>query len=149
LREAGIRLYNQHPLLKGVNDNAAALIQLYDLMRQHDIESHYLFHCIPMRGMDHHRTSVDRGLELISILSSGGYFSGRSKPIYAAMTDIGKVSLFHGSIVKRNDDENMILLRTSYRYEDRMAWNPSWQKPEWCEVDREGYLLVWYPDGSD
>jgi lysine 2,3-aminomutase len=149
LRDAGIRLYNQHPLLKGVNDNDNALIQLYELMRRHDIESHYLFHCIPMQGMDHHRTRVGRGLELMSTLSAGGHFSGRAKPIYTAMTDIGKVSLFHGSIVKRDDEENMILLRSSYRYDDRKAWNPSWEKPEWCEVDDEGYLSVWYPDGWD
>src|SRR5262249_9890245 len=149
LREYGIRLYNQHPLLKGVNDNEKALIQLYDLMRKHDIEAHYLFHCIPMQGMDHHRTRLAKGLELISVLSSGGHFSGRSKPIYAAMTDIGKVSLFSGSIIKRNDNENMVLLHSSYRYEDRIAWNPSWEKPESCELDSDGNMSVWYPDGSD
>jgi lysine 2,3-aminomutase len=149
LREAGIRLYNQHPLLKGVNDNEQALIGLYDLMRKHDVESHYMFHCIPMQGMDHHRTRVERGLELVSALTAGGHFSGRSKPIYTAMTDIGKISLFQGSIVKRSDDGESILLRSSYRYEDRKSWNPSWEKPEWCEVDDAGYLSVWYPDGTD
>jgi lysine 2,3-aminomutase len=149
LHNAGIRLYNQHPLLKGVNDNAQALIGLYDLMRQHDVESHYLFHCIPMQGMDHHRTRVERGLELISALTAGGHFSGRAKPIYTAMTDIGKVSLFHGSIVRRDEEENMILLRSSYRYEDRKSWNPSWEKPDWCEIDNQGYMAVWYPDGDD
>lgn len=146
LRDAGIVLYNQHPLLKGVNDDEATLIELYDLMRQCGVESHYLFHCIPMRGMDHHRTTVQRGLDLYSSLSAGGHFSGRSKPIYTAMTDIGKVALFHGCILDRREEDNMILLRTGYRYDDRVAWNPSWKPSDWCEVDADGYLSVWYPD---
>jgi lysine 2,3-aminomutase len=148
LRDAGIRLYNQHPLLKEVNDNEGTLINLYDLMRQHDIEAHYIFHCIPMQGMDHHRTGVERDLNLVSSLTAGGHFSGRAKPIYTAMTDIGKISLFHGSIVRRDEVENMILLRSSYRYEDRKAWNPSWENPQSCEIDDQGYMAVWYPDGE-
>ena len=148
LRDAGMRLYNQHPLLKDVNDDSDTLITLYDLMRSHDVEAHYLFHCIPMRGMDHHRTTVQRGLDLISVLTGGGHFSGRAKPIYAAMTDIGKVALFHGSIVKRNEQDNAILLKSSYRCDERKSWNPSWSIPETCEVDGDGYMSVWYPDGS-
>jgi lysine 2,3-aminomutase len=149
LRGAGITLYNQHPLLKGVNDNEQDLIQLYRLMRQHGVEAHYLFHCIPMQGMSHHRTSLERGLQLISILASGGQFSGRSKPIFAAMTDIGKVSLFQNSVAGRDDLSNRILLKSRYRYDERMSWNPAWVQPDSCVIDEEGYMSVWYPDGSD
>jgi len=149
LRDIGITLYNQHPLLKGVNDTEEALIDLYDLMRKHQVESHYMFHCIPMKGMDHHRTSIDKGLQLVSTLTAGGHFSGRSKPLYAAMTDIGKIVLMQGSIIRKDDDKNMVLMRSGYRYEDRVKWNPSWKKPEWCDVDDDGFLTVWYPDGID
>ena len=45
-----------NPLLKGVNDNFKTLSKLYELLRDYDIENHYLFHAIPMRGMSHHRT---------------------------------------------------------------------------------------------
>ena len=145
----GIRIYNQHPLLKGVNDSAEILIELYDKMRYYGIEPHYLFHCVPMRGMDHYRTSIMKGIELISILDSGGHFSGRCKPHYAAMTDIGKVVLYHGSILDRNEKENLVLLKSSYRYEDRIRWNPSWVKPESCVLDDSGFMNVWYPDGDD
>ena len=55
VRDGGIRLYNQHPLLKGVNDNLPTLIDLYGLLRDNCIEAHYLFHAIPLRGMSHHR----------------------------------------------------------------------------------------------
>ncbi|MFQ5414431.1 MAG: radical SAM protein [Phycisphaerae bacterium] len=148
LQDVGVLIYNQHPLLKGVNDDAAVLTELYDLMRTHGVESHYLFHCVPMWGMAHHRTSVARGLDLVTRLSSAGAFSGRSKPLYAAMTDIGKVVLYHGSILRRNDNDE-ILLRTGYAVRDRMAWNPSYRVPDSAEVDDDGTMRVWYKDGDD
>jgi lysine 2,3-aminomutase len=147
--EVGVRVYNQHPLLKGVNDSAEILVSLYDAMRRHNVEAHYLFHAIPMLGMDHHRTSLSKGLQLASRLSSGGQFSGRSKPHYAAMTDIGKIVLYDGVIVERDEKENMILLRSGYRLEDRMRYNPSWKKPDSVEISDDGYMMVWYPDGVD
>ncbi|MCG3771404.1 MAG: L-lysine 2,3-aminomutase [Nitrosomonadaceae bacterium] len=147
--ELGIRIYNQHPLLKGVNDSAEVLIALYDAMRRHDVEAHYLFHAIPMLGMDHHRTSLARGLQLISQLNSGGKFSGRSKPHYAAMTDIGKIVLYEGSVLGRNEDDNMVLLRSGYTLEDRVRYNSSWRKPDSVEIDKNGLMNVWYSDGTD
>ncbi len=148
LQEAGVLIYNQHPLLKGVNDSLETLEELYDLLRRHAVEAHYLFHCIPMWGMSHHRTSVARGLELVNRLSASGAFSGRAKPHFAAMTDIGKVSLYHGTILKRNG-ENEILLRTGYRIAERLGWNPSYQIPASATVDCDGFLRVWYADGDD
>lgn len=148
LLDIGVRLYNQHPLLKGVNDDLDTLRELYDRMRHLNIEPHYLFHCVPMRGMDHHRTTIQKGLELIRRLDSGGYFSGRSKPHYTAMTDIGKIPFYHGTILDR-DEHNNVLLRSGYLYEERTRWNPSWRKPDSCVVDDEGILNVWYPDGCD
>ena len=147
--EMGIRIYNQHPLLKGVNDSAEVLIALYDAMRHHNVEAHYLFHAIPMLGMDHHRTSLARGLQLISRMDSGGQFSGRAKPHYTAMTDIGKIVLYEGSVLDRNEEDNMVLLKSGYRLEDRMRYNPSWEKPDSVEVDENGFMNVWYPDGTD
>jgi lysine 2,3-aminomutase len=149
LLASGIRIYNQHPLLKGVNDDRDTLIALYDEIRRLGIEAHYLFHAIPMRGMTHHRTSIERGLELISALTSGGEFSGRAKPHYCAMTDIGKVVLYHGSILKRDADTASVLLHSQYRAADRLRYNPSWQIPSSVIVDENGFMNVWYPDGAD
>lgn len=147
--DGGLRLYNQHPLLKGVNDSEAVLIELYDRMRYYGIEPHYLFHCVPMRGMDHFRTTIQKGIDLISSLDCGGHFSGRSKPHFAAMTEIGKIVLYHGILADRNDKENLVLLKSAYSYADRIRWNPSWVKPDSCIVDENGYMSVWYPDGCD
>ncbi len=142
------KIYDQTVLLKGVNDNVEILCQLYDDLRYLGIEAHYLFHCIPMRGMAHHRTSVQKGLDLISKITSSGAFSGRAKPMFTVMTDLGKITLYHGSILERNS-QHEILIQSRYRIEDFKGRNPSWQLPPSSCEDKEGYLRVWYPDGKD
>ncbi|MBI2877155.1 MAG: hypothetical protein HYY20_09765 [Candidatus Tectomicrobia bacterium] len=146
-RELGVKIYAQNVLLQGVNDEIDTLVELYDRMRRHDIEPHYLFHCVPIKGIHHLRTSVSRGLQLIRELVAGGKVSGRVKPMYAAMTDIGKITFYEGVILGRRDGR--LLLQSNYRVEDRMAYNPSWQIPPTAEVDESGYLRVWYLDGND
>ncbi|HPT71950.1 MAG TPA: hypothetical protein PLE74_06685 [Candidatus Cloacimonadota bacterium] len=103
--------------------------------------AHYLFHCIPMRGMSHHRTSVSKGLNLIRDITSKGQFSGRAKPMYTLMTDIGKITLYHGTIIERNN-QNEILLQSSYTKKDFIHNNPSWVIPKAAFEDENGYLRV-------
>lgn len=141
-------IYDQTVLLKGVNDRFEILSELYDKLRYIGIESHYLFHCVPMRGMTHHRTSVKKGLELISKLTSSGYFSGRSKPMYTLMTDIGKITLYEGSILEKNINDEL-LIQSYYTAEDFIKRNPSWKRPHSVITDEKGFLRVWYPDGND
>jgi lysine 2,3-aminomutase len=147
LREAGVVLYDQSVLLKDLNDDFETLVELFDRLRYLGVETHYLFHCIPLKGMDHHRTSVDRGIQLIRELTSSGRASGRCKPMYTLLTDIGKVTLYEGTILKRN--RNKILLQTYYCYKDRVRWNPSWELPDSAVVDEDGFIRVWYLDHLD
>ena len=145
-RELDVPIYAQNVLLRGINDDASTLIELYDRMRELDIEPHYLFHCIPLQGMHHMRTTIQEGLELSQRLLTSGYISGRGKPMFAAMTDIGKIIFYEGTIIDRKD--NKVLLQSHYRYEERKAWNPSWVLPDSSEVDENGLVRVWYIDGS-
>jgi lysine 2,3-aminomutase len=149
LKEIGMVFYNQHPLLKNVNDDFKTLVELYDYLRQHGIEAHYLFHAIPMRGMGHHRTSLHKGLSLISEISACGEFSGRSKPRFAVLSDIGKIVLYHGTILDVRVKERLVLLKSYFKLEDRLKWNPSWKQPSSVMIDSDGTLLTWYLDGSD
>jgi lysine 2,3-aminomutase len=146
-RAMGVKVYAQNVLLRGVNDDLPTLVDLYDALRQCDIEAHYLFHCVPLRGTHHLRTSVDTGLRLASALTSCGYISGRAKPMYAAMTDIGKITFYQGTLIERRD--RWLLLQSHYRLSDRLAWNPSWRLPATAEVSDDGCLSVWYLDGED
>lgn len=149
LQSLGFRIYNQHPLLKGVNDDVETLVGLYSLLRDYDIEAHYLFHAIPMRGMSHHRTSLAKGLELANKISACGEFSGRTKPRYAVLSDIGKIVLYHDTLVDHRPSDNALLLRSGFKLDDRIRWNPSWRKPEGVIVNNEGYMMTWYLDGTD
>ena len=142
------KIYDQSVLLKGVNDNLDTLGRLYDEFRYLGIESHYLFHCIPMRGMSHHRTSVMKGLEITKKLINSGLVSGRAKPMFTLMTDLGKITLLDGTLLEKND-KNEILIQSNYTKEDFLLRNPSWEMPESAIVDKNGFLRVWYPDGND
>lgn len=107
--EMGVTVYSQNVLLKGVNDNIKTLAALYNKMREIGIEAHYLFHCVPMRGMHHYRTTVAKGLELAKQLTNSGLVSGRAKPMYAIMSDIGKTTLYDGTLLKKDETETEFL----------------------------------------
>jgi lysine 2,3-aminomutase len=149
IREVVSVIYSQNVLLKGVNDNRQSLLDLYEAMRSLGIQAHYLFHAVPMQGLHHFRTTVDKGLKLAREITSCGIFSGRAKPIFALMTDIGKIVLYEGSIIKQDKITNRILFRSGYRLDERLKWNPSWKMPATAVLDKDGYLDVWYLDGND
>ena len=64
---------------------------------------------VPMKGLHHFRTTVQKGIELAKTLTSSGMISGRVKPMYAAMTDIGKITFYEG-VIKENRDQAAGLL---------------------------------------
>lgn len=147
IRELGVTIYSQNVLLKGVNDDVETLAALYNKLRNIGIESHYLFHCVPMKGMGHFRNTVSKGINLIQHLTNSGIISGRAKPMFALMTDIGKVTMYEGTILDRK--ENMILVQSSYEYAARMKNNPNWEMPKTAYIDENGLIRIWYMDGND
>ena len=80
LARAGIPLNNQTVLLRGVNDDEHTLRALCHGLMQMRVRPYYLYHCDPVRGADHFRTSVARGVELIESLR--GHTSGLAVPQY-------------------------------------------------------------------
>jgi lysine 2,3-aminomutase len=147
INEAGVKIYDQTVLLKDLNDDKDVLLELFDELRYLNIECHYLFHCVPMVGMAHYRTSVDKGLSLIRQIVNSGQNTGRAKPLYTAMTDIGKITFYDGTIIKR--EANRLLLQSDYSLEDRLKWNPDWKVPDTVDVDSKGNMRVWYVDKDD
>jgi lysine 2,3-aminomutase len=147
LQGIGLTVYCQSVLLKGLNDSQRDLAELYDELRRMRIEPHYLFHAVPMKGMGHHRTSLNRGLQLAEELVNSGEVTGRAKPMYTAMTDVGKITLYDGVVLERKGAD--VLLQSAYSYESRREWNPQWVLPPSAFIDPAGKLRVWYLDGVD
>jgi lysine 2,3-aminomutase len=80
LLRAGIPLNNQSVLLRGVNDNVETMRELVHRLMQMRVRPYYLFQCDPIRGAEHLRTPVARGIEIMDKLR--GYTSGLAVPTY-------------------------------------------------------------------
>ena len=68
LTGAGMMLLNQSVLLRGVNDQAATLIELSNRLIGCGVLPYYLHKNDPVAGTAHFEVSVDRGVELIQQL---------------------------------------------------------------------------------
>lgn len=64
LVEAGIPVSNQAVLLRGVNDSADALADLFRGLQRMRVRPYYLFICDPVAGTSHFRVSEERAAEL-------------------------------------------------------------------------------------
>jgi lysine 2,3-aminomutase len=80
LANAGIPLGSQTVLLKGVNDDAAVMKDLYHRLLTCRVRPYYLYQCDPISGSSHFRTPVEKGLEIIEGLR--GHTTGFAVPQY-------------------------------------------------------------------
>jgi len=81
LIDAGIPVLNQTVLLKGVNDNADSLADLFSRLVYFRVKPYYLFQGDLAKGTAHFRTGISRGLKLMRQLSCR--ISGLCLPKYA------------------------------------------------------------------
>lgn len=149
IQSMGITIYSQNVFLKGVNDTTEQLIDLYHAMRMRGIEAHYLFHAVPMKGTHHLRPSVSKMLSCYEELVNSGHVTGRSKPILAIMSQIGKITLTPNNVLGYDEVYRLVGLRSNYKYEDRIKYNPNWKIPDSAYVNKEGFLCINYLDGED
>jgi lysine 2,3-aminomutase len=71
LVKAGVPVINQSVLLKGVNDDAGVLEELFRKLVSIRVKPHYLFHVDPVRGVRHFATGIHKGLEILRSFRSG------------------------------------------------------------------------------
>lgn len=113
LIDAGIPVGNQTVLLKGVNDTPEVMKELMQRLLLIRVRPYYLHQMDMVKGAGHFRTSIQKGLEIMTCLR--GHISGMATPTY--VIDLpggkGKVPLFPDQ-VKRNG--NTFYLR-NYRGE--------------------------------
>lgn len=101
LADAGIPLFNQTVLLRGINDQSKILIPLFRSLLRMRVKPYYLHQGDLTRGTDHFRTPIETGLAIMQDLR--GHISGMAVPHY--MIDLpgggGKVPLTPGYILEK------------------------------------------------
>ncbi|MFH1447339.1 MAG: radical SAM protein [Candidatus Micrarchaeota archaeon] len=109
LRGGGLFLYSQTVLLKGINDNAETLLELFSTLRDNGVQPLYLFHCMPIKGGNHFRTKIEKDMVIMDRVNAE---TGRFRPHYTILTELGKVPGTRDCIMKT--EGNIVTLRTQY-----------------------------------
>lgn len=109
LVNAGMPVSNHAVLLKGVNDSVPVMRELMRGLLRIKVRPYYIFHCDPVVGAGHFRTSVWKGLEIIEGLR--GHMSGLGVPTYVVdgLHGAGKIPLMPNYLVSAA--ENAVVLR--------------------------------------
>lgn len=76
----GIPLSNQSVLLAGINDSVEVMKKLCHTLQKIMVRPYYLFQCDPVRGVEHFRTSIWKGMEIIENMR--GYTGGLCVPTF-------------------------------------------------------------------
>ena len=100
----GMPLNNHTVLMRGINDDVETMRKLMRAMLRVKIRPYYLFHCDPVIGAGHFRTSIWKGIEIMEGLR--GHMSGLAIPTYAvdAPHGGGKIPLLPNYLVSASDD---------------------------------------------
>ncbi len=109
LADAGIPLGNQTVLLKGVNDCPYVIRKLVHQLVKMRVRPYYLYQCDLSEGLEHLRTSVAKGIEIIEMLR--GHTSGLAVPTYVvdAPGGGGKIPVAPQYLISMSDEK--VILR--------------------------------------
>ena len=80
LADAGVPLGNQSVLLRGINDCPYIMKNLVHKLVKNRIRPYYLYQCDLSEGIEHFRTPVSAGVEIIEMLR--GHTSGFAVPTF-------------------------------------------------------------------
>ena len=108
LLKCGVNVGNQAVLLKGINDDVETFRELHQKLLRWRIRPYYVFYCEPAPGIDHFRTPVLKGAELIRD-AIRGHTTGLAQPMYVIATNIGKIPLMPDYYIQGSDEEYFYL----------------------------------------
>jgi len=108
LLRAGVPVNNQTVLLKGVNDHAEIIRKLNTELLRAKVRPYYLFQCDMVRGLNHFRTRLSKGIQIMEALR--GLTSGLAIPSY--VVDVpgggGKIPLMPNYILSMGEDRTVL-----------------------------------------
>jgi len=108
LLRCGVNVGNQAVLLKGINDDVRTFKALHQKLLSIRIRPYYVFYCEPAPGIDHFRTPVEKGAELIRD-AIRGHTTGLAQPMYVIATNIGKIPLMPDYYIVDKDEKEYTL----------------------------------------
>lgn len=108
LADAGFPLGNQSVLLTGVNDCPNVLKKLFQELLKARVRPYYLYQCDLSEGIEHFRTSVATGIEMIESLR--GHTSGLAVPTYVvdAPGGGGKIPVLPQYLISQTDSQAIL-----------------------------------------
>jgi lysine 2,3-aminomutase len=103
LADAGIPLGNQTVLLRGVNDCWALMRELMHRLTANRIRPYYIYQCDLAEGLEHFRTTVAKGIEIMEHLR--GHISGLAVPTFVvdAPGGGGKIPVHPNYVVSQHE----------------------------------------------
>ena len=109
LADAGIPLGNQSVLLAGVNDCPAVMKKLVHELVKARVRPYYIYQCDLSMGLEHFRTPVSKGIEIIEALR--GHTSGYAVPTFVvdAPGGGGKIPVMPNYLISQSPDK--VILR--------------------------------------
>lgn len=109
MANAGIPLGNQTVLLKGVNDCPYIIKKLVHNLVKMRVRPYYIYQCDLSQGIEHFRTSVAKGIEIIELLR--GHTSGYAVPTFVvdAPGGGGKIPVNPQYMLSQSDEK--VILR--------------------------------------
>jgi lysine 2,3-aminomutase len=126
LANAGVPLGNQSVLLRGVNDCVHVMKKLMHNLVKNRIRPYYIYQCDLSMGLEHFRTPVSKGIEIIENLR--GHTSGFAVPTFVVDAPGGGgktpvmpqyvVSQSPGKVVLRNFEGVITTYTEPTHYED-------------------------------
>ncbi|MBQ9864497.1 MAG: lysine 2,3-aminomutase [Bacteroidales bacterium] len=109
LADAGIPLGNQTVLLRGVNDCVHVMKKLMHELVRNRVRPYYIYQCDLSMGLEHFRTPVSKGIEIIENLR--GHTSGYAVPTFVvdAPGGGGKTPVMPQYVISQSPDK--VILR--------------------------------------
>lgn len=104
LADAGIPLGNQSVLLRGINDSVTVMRKLVQEMVKIRVRPYYIYQCDLSMGIEHFRTPVSKGIEIIEGLR--GHTSGFAVPTFVvdAPGGGGKIPVMPNYVLSQGSD---------------------------------------------
>ncbi|MCL2596183.1 MAG: lysine 2,3-aminomutase [Paludibacter sp.] len=133
MADAGIPLGNQSVLLRGVNDNVKIMKDLVHDLVKIRVRPYYIYQCDLSMGLEHFRTPVSKGIEIIENLR--GHTSGYCVPTFVvdAPGGGGKIPVMPTYLISQSPEK--VVLRNYEGVITTYSQPTDYQDNNCCEID--------------